>query len=137
MTAMPVSLIRLTRLAAAAALLFTISLPAYAGDAAKETSVAAQHAGFAASATELSTAHAHLQHTVNCLVGSNGKGFDAKQLNPCNGFGNGAIPDTTDAAKKETLERALSKAEDGLASKDLTTATQAAASAQAALKGAM
>ena len=48
-------------------------------------------------------AHKHLQHAVNCLVGPNGKGFDAAAGNPCGKAGNGAIPDSTDAAQKAKL----------------------------------
>jgi hypothetical protein len=44
-------------------------------------------------------AHARLHHTINCLVGPQEDGFDAKELNPCKDFGNGAIPDTEDATK--------------------------------------
>jgi hypothetical protein len=110
---------------------------ALAADPAKEISVAEQHAGFAATATVITTVHAHLHHTVNCLVGPNGEGFDAKQLNPCNGFGAGAIPDATDPAKKQALQQALSKAQAGLASDDLAAAKENAAAAQALLKGAI
>ena len=110
---------------------------AFAGDAGKEVGAAAQHAGYAAQATVINTVHAHLHHTVNCLVGPNGAGFDAKELNPCKGMGDGAIADTADAAKKKALDAALAAANAGLASNDLTAAKQAAADAEAALKQAM
>jgi hypothetical protein len=124
-------------LAAGLALLFAGPLPALAADAAKEVAVAEQHAGYAASATLLTTAHVHLHHTVNCLVGPNGQGFDAKELNPCSGLGAGAIPDATDPAKKQVLQQALAKAEAGLAAGDLAVAKENAAAAEALLKGAM
>jgi len=76
----------------------------------------------------------HLHHTVNCLVGPSGQGFDAKEANPCQKLGNGAIPDTTDSAMKAKLSAALAKAQAGLKSDDLTAAKQAATEAQAALK---
>ena len=110
---------------------------ALAADVSKEVSTAAEHAGYAADATLLTTAQAHLHHTVNCLVGPKGKGFDAKELNPCKGIGNGAIPDSTDAAKKKLLEQALKSADAGLATKDLAAAKKAAAEAKATLKSAM
>ncbi|MFZ0693912.1 MAG: hypothetical protein WAN51_07150 [Alphaproteobacteria bacterium] len=111
--------------------------PAWAADAAKEAATAAQHAGLAAQATIIDTVHAHLHHTVNCLVGPKGEGFDAKQMNPCDGMGSGAIPDTADAVKKKTLSDGLQKAMAGLASNDLTEAKKDAAESAAALKGAM
>jgi hypothetical protein len=124
-------------LAAGLALLFAGPLPAFAADAAKEIAVAEQHAGYAAGATLLTTVRAHLHHTVNCLVGPNGQGFDAKELNPCNGVGAGAIPDATDPAKKQILQQALTKAEAGLAAGDLAAAKENAAATQALLKSAM
>ena len=57
--------------------------------------------------------HAHLHHTLNCLVGPNGMDFDKDALNPCKNAGNGAIPDTTDAAKQKALEAAADKARAG------------------------
>ena len=128
---------RLVAMAAGTALLFAASMPAFAADAAKEVSVAAEHAGYAADTTLITTTYSHLHHTINCLVGPISAGFDAKEANPCNQMGNGAIPDTTDAAKKKNLEAALAKAEAGLASKDLATAKADAAASQALLKKGM
>ncbi len=126
-----------TLAAAGAALLAGAPLPALAGDAAQEISIAAQHAGYAADATIITTVHVHLHHTINCLVGPNGKGFDAKELNPCQGKGNGAIPDTTGTARQQLLENAVARAEAGLASNDLATAKADAAATQAILKKGM
>jgi hypothetical protein len=120
-----------------AAGLLAVSTAAPAGDAAKEISVAAEHAGYGATATAIATTQAHLHHTINCLVGPGGKGFDAAQLNPCQDLGNGAIPETTDAAKKQMLEDAVAKAEAGLATPDFAAAKAAAAEAAALLKKAM
>src|SRR5579862_6395853 len=113
-----------------------IALPASAqvADAAQEVATAATHAGLAARAATIEQVHMHLHHTVNCLVGPEGPGFDAKQANPCQKLGNGAIPDTTDSASKAKLTAALAKAQAGLKSDDLTAARKAAAEAQAALK---
>jgi hypothetical protein len=115
-------------------LLFTSCPAARAADAGKEIATAAQHAGYAADATAIGMAHAHLQHTINCLVGPNGGGFDAKQLNPCKDFGNGAIPDTKDAMKLKSLGDALGMAEAGLKSDDLDTAKKHATQAAAEIK---
>src|SRR5512133_341441 len=85
------------------ALLF-MSCPAVrAADAGKEIATAAQHAGYAADSTAIGMAHAHLHHTINCLVGPNGSGYDANALNPCKDMGSGAIPDTQDASKAAAL----------------------------------
>jgi hypothetical protein len=124
-------------MAVGAAGFLAVSAAALAADTAREISVAAQHAGYAATATIITTTKAHLHHTINCLVGPKGDGFDAKELNPCNGLGSGAIPDTTDAAKKKKLEEALSKAKSGLAGTDLAAAKGLAAEAEALIKSAM
>ena len=103
-------------------------------DAHSEIVNARQHAGFAAGASAIGEAHAHLHHTLNCLVGPNGNGFDAKELNPCAQAGNGAIPDSADAMKKKALEAAASKARAGIAASDLAAAKKAGADTEAMLK---
>ena len=122
---------------AAILLAVSMSMPAFAGDVTKEVSTAAEHAGYAADATLITTAYSHLHHTINCLVGPLSASFDAKEANPCAAMGSGAIPDTTDATKAKNLKAALKKAKAGLASKDLATAKTNAAAAQALLKKAM
>ena len=117
--------------AAAAALSFpTLAL----ADGHSEIVNAGAHAGYAAAAADIATAHAHLHHTLNCLVGPAGSGFDAKELNPCANAGNGAISDTADAAKKAALESAAAKARQGLASNDLTATKKDASDAVDLLK---
>src|ERR1700674_6054349 len=128
---------RLAAVVAGTGFLFVASVPALAGDVALEVSVAAQHAGYAADATIITTVHVHLHHTINCLVGPNGQGFDAKELNPCQGKGNGALPDTTDSTKTHMLQDALAKAQAGLASDDLAIAKSDSAAAKALLMKAM
>jgi hypothetical protein len=71
---------------------------------------AAAQSGLAAAKTELTTAifhsgelaqrgnavaasKTHLQHTMNCLEGPKGPNFNAAPGNPCQGQGNGVIPD--------------------------------------------
>jgi hypothetical protein len=122
---------------AALAVFLAASGPASAADAAKEVAVAAQHANYAASATVLDTARAHLHHTANCLAGPNGPGFDANSMNPCNGMGNGAIPDTADTGKKKILQDALERANAGLAASGLAEAKAAAQEAASMLKSGM
>ena len=60
--------------------------------------------------------------------------MDVKEPNPCNVLGNGAIPDTKDAAKVKSLRAALALAEAGLRSDDLDTAKKLAALAAAEIK---
>jgi hypothetical protein len=112
------------------------ALPASAqvADPAQEAATGGLHAGLAVQAATIEQVHMHLHHTVNCLVGPAGQGFDAKQANPCQKLGNGAIPDTTDSAMKAKLTAALAKAQAGLKFDDLTAAKKAATEAQAALK---
>ncbi len=117
---------------AAAAVLVAPAL-VHAADSAKEAATAATHAGLASKAPAIAVVHKHLHHVVNCLVGPNGEGFDAKESNPCAKLGNGAIPDTTDAAVKTMLEDALKTANAGLASDDLATAHKDAAATAATL----
>ena len=112
------------------------ALPASAqvADPAQEAATGGVHAGLAAKAATIEQVHMHLHHTVNCLVGPTGQGFDTKEANPCQKLGNGAIPDTTDSATKAKLIAALAKAQAGLKSDDLTAAKKAATETQAALK---
>jgi hypothetical protein len=112
------------------------ALPAAAqvADPAQEAATGGVHAGLAAKAATIEQVHMHLHHTVNCLVGPTGQGFDAKEANPCQKLGNGAIPDTTDSATKAKLAAALAKAQAGLKSDDLSVARKAATEAQAALQ---
>jgi hypothetical protein len=123
---------------AAACLCLLAATPARADmDVGKEVSTAARHAGLAAAAKDMAATQMHLHHTVNCLVGPKGKGFDTDVANPCKDEGNGAIPDTKDAAKKKALRHALAKVNAGLKSTDMATAQQDATDAQNAIKGTM
>jgi hypothetical protein len=117
-----------------AALAAAIPAGALAADAAKQAETAAVHANLASNASSLADAQVHLHHVVNCLVGPAGEGFDAKAGDPCKAQGNGAIPDSTDAASKKKLTSALAKAKAGIAATDLSAAKQAASDVQALLK---
>jgi hypothetical protein len=99
--------------------------PAFA-DLAGELSTAQTHAGMASTQTDIAMAHKHLQHAVNCLVGPNGKGFDAAAGNPCGKAGAGAIPDSTDAAQKAKLTTIAASAEAGVGNADLAASQKAA-----------
>jgi hypothetical protein len=87
-----------------------------------------EHADYAADATKIADVHLHLHHSLNCLVGPGGNGFDAKEMNPCAHAGNGAIPDLgPDSAKFAALNTAAAKARDGIAETDLKKAQADAA----------
>ena len=117
-----------------AGILIALPASAQAADPAQEAATAGTHAGLAAQGASIEQVHMHLHHTVNCLVGPEGQGFDAKEANPCQKLGNGAIPDAPDQALKAKLTAALAKAQAGLKSDDLAAARKAATEAQAALK---
>jgi hypothetical protein len=114
---------------------FAFAPPAALADAASETVTAATHADLASKASDIKGVHTHLHHTLNCLVGPGGTGFDAKELNPCANAGKGAIPDTSDAAKQKSLNEAADKARAGIMAADLKTAQSDARDASALLKG--
>ena len=122
------------RLAIAVAISALAPLPALAADVGSEIVTAGTHADLASQAADLNGVHMHLHHAVNCLVGPSGKGFDAKQMNPCANSGNGAIPDSADPAKKQALQAAADKAETGIASSDIATAKAAAVATAGMLK---
>ena len=90
-------------------------------DAHSEIVQAATHAGLAAQSTDVAMVHTHLHHTLNCLVGPDGPGFDAKEMNPCANAGAGAIPDGG-IMKKMMLEAAANEARLGIAEPDLEKA---------------
>ncbi len=120
--------------ALSAALLAFVPLSAHAADVHGEIVTAATHAGLAAQGADLDTVHMHLHHTLNCLVGPGGAGFDVKQMNPCANSGNGAIPDTSNAAKKAALQNAANEAATGIAETNLAKAQKDASDTAALLK---
>jgi hypothetical protein len=113
---------KIALLAACAALTATPVL----ADTAAELNIAQTHAGLAAKATDLKTVQMHLHHAVNCLVGPSGKGFDPTNANPCAKAGNGAIPDSMDAAQKAKLQTAVADASQGFSATDVADAQKAA-----------
>jgi hypothetical protein len=126
--------LRLTALCTAVA---ALPLAAFAAvDASQEITTAATHASLSSKADSLKMAHAHLHHTLNCLVGPNGRGYDSKAENPCKDMGSGAIPDTTDEAKKKSLEHVAAQARAALKSTSLETVQKDAAKINSELSSA-
>ncbi len=117
-----------------AAALALAPVAACAGDAHGEIVTAETHATLAAGASDIATVHMHLHHTLNCLAGPAGAGFDAKQMNPCANSGAGAIPDAGDAAKKASLRKAADEAAKGIAESDLAKSQKDASDTAALLK---
>lgn len=101
-------------------------------DGPQAIATAAQHAGFAASSGDIEGVHRHLYHTLNCLVGPDGEGFDQSHGNPCANAG-GAIPQTADAEMKEKLEGLAAQVRTAVASSDLGAVQEVAASVQETL----
>ena len=97
-----------------------------AADVKGEIDTAEEHLGYSVAAKDITEAHMHMHHAINCIVGPKGAGFDAAQINPCAGRGNGAIPDSADAAQKQKLQAAADEAQKGLATTDLKAAKQSA-----------
>jgi hypothetical protein len=107
---------------------------AAAAEPPKEVATAAFHAGLAAGSKDLKMVHAHLHHTINCLVGPGGAGFDANELNPCKDQGKGALPAATDPGQRKHITEALDYAGAGLKTMDLAAAQKAATEARDELK---
>ena len=103
-------------------------------DASNEVSTAAEHAGLSAASNSLLMADTHLHHTLNCLVGPKGRGFDANAANPCASLGNGAIPDATDAHTRKELDHIAYRVRRALRSQKLSTVQKDAARIEADLK---
>ncbi len=125
-----------TIIALAAASVALLPTAGMAADLKAEITTAGQHASMAATAGDIATVHMHLHHTINCIVGPNGAGYDAKQMNPCQNQGAGALVDATKAATKTSLQTAVTQAQAGLASNDMSAAQKDAADAAATLKSA-
>ena len=113
--------------------LLTCPVAAFA-DAASEIATAAEHAGMAAAAPNLTQARVHLHHVMNCLVGPKDGDFDKSNMNPCAQQGNGAFPDESNPDIKAKLQNAMSLAGDGIASSDEATAKKNAAAIKTMLE---
>jgi hypothetical protein len=119
---------------AAAPVLFAAT--AFAADLGSEINNAAQHAGLAAQAGNINGVHQHMHHALNCLVGPQGDGFDAKEMNPCAQSGGGAIPDETNQMNKTKLMAARDDLTKGIADINMSSAKASASAAQAAIESA-
>jgi hypothetical protein len=95
-------------------------------DKASEVEIAQDHAGLAIKASNIAGVQMHLHHTINCLVGPAGDGFDTKSANPCAKAGNGAIPDSSNAKQKAALQNAVMSAKQGLMTTDFAAAQKSA-----------
>jgi len=91
-------------------------------DVNQEIVTAAKHAQLAGNSENIDAVHVHLHHALNCIEGPKGANFDPKQMNPCKGMGDGAIPDSTDMKVKAELEAAAKEAQAGVAEADLAKA---------------
>ena len=107
---------------AAFALTALLASPAFAADLRGEIVNAGEHAEYAGEASTIDEVHFHLHHSLNCLVGPKGDGFDRTQMNPCVNSGNGIIPDETDPKLIAVFQSAAAKERAGLASNDLAAA---------------
>jgi len=112
---------------------------AYASNnAQKEISTAITHAGYAEKVQTVDKVHLHLHHVINCLVGTQGVGFDKQAGDPCLGMGNGAIKDfnykQADKVRRDMLQQALENANYGLMTNRLKIAHNAADLADKDLK---
>lgn len=116
------------------ALALMMSSSVFAENAAAEVKAAAVHAGLAASAGDVKGVQTHLHHALNCLVGPDGDGFDANEMNPCQGMGSGAIPGTMDDAQKAHLQDVVDTVQGGLDTGDYEEAKEAAMNAAEMLK---
>ncbi len=83
------------------------------GDSKKELQTAIFHASeLAQRGNAVAASKTHLQHVINCLEGPTGANFKAAAGVPCEGQGNGIIPDLKDAvaAKVPGADKALKQA---------------------------
>jgi hypothetical protein len=116
------------RAAALAALVTLFSAGAQA-DGPQAVAAAAQHAGLAANQGAIGGVRTHLHHTLNCLVGPDGEGFDASAGNPCQAAG-GAIPQTAAGEMRDKLIELADDVRSAIATDDLAAAKEAAGTIQ-------
>lgn len=105
-------LIALILMAVTATLAVPQGAVAQSGLAAAKTQLttAIFHSGeLAQRGSAVAASKTHLQHTMNCLEGTKGPNFNAAPGNPCQGQGNGILPDLQAAqgAGAAGAERAL------------------------------
>ena len=67
-------------------------------DGASEKVTAQMHADLAARAADLTGVHTHLHHTLNCLVGPSGAGFDPNKVYFTAGLSTFGVADSIESA---------------------------------------
>src|SRR5215467_14154352 len=82
------------------------------GDVKKELQTAFYHAGeLAQKGNAVAASKLHVQHVINCLEGTAGANYKQEAGYPCQGQGNGIIPDLKGAAgKMPGADKALKEA---------------------------
>lgn len=88
-----------------------------------------QHSKFSQDYNGMKEITSHLQHTVNCLEGPAGPGFEGGAGNPCQGQGSGMIVDAKQAGGKYAAAAPWMEAADTLAKAGLKAKTPEAAKA--------
>ena|SRR5215469_13171176 len=83
--------------ALAALMAFGIQSAPAAMSMGPEMKTAITHAGFAEKYDSMKEVSLHLHHVINCIVGSSDAMFDKASGNPCDGQGNGIMPDIKSA----------------------------------------
>ena len=95
-------------------------------------STAAEHAGMAAEAEDLTEIHQHLQHVLNCLEGSTGQDYRKVPGNPC--AGKGALQTLPrDSANRVRAQKAIALARVGVTVHDVPPAHYVAQAVHAIL----
>ena len=97
-----------------------------AANGQREIGTAVEHAQYASNANQIDAVHLHLHHVINCMVGENGKGFDAQAGDPCKGQGAGALNDLGASPEKSSLKHALALARVGVKIDEYTAARDVA-----------
>ncbi|HET6782118.1 MAG TPA: hypothetical protein VFH67_08480 [bacterium] len=74
------------------------------GGVVPQLRTARTHAMNAAGSEALGGAIDHLAHVVNCIEGSRGANYNSQTANPCQGQGNGLIPDLQSDSSRGRME---------------------------------
>jgi hypothetical protein len=104
----------------------------------QELSTAITQANKAEKASSVQQADQYLHTVINCLVGTNGAGYDKTAGDPCNGQGNGAMKDYQNegTVDMQYLKQALEDAQYGLLTSRVKIAQSAANMASGNLQSA-
>jgi hypothetical protein len=118
-------------------LAFTMNAAYASTNINQELSAAITQAGKAQKASSVQQADQDLHLVINCLVGTNGAGFDKIAGDPCEGQGNGAIKDYNKGmVDSQYLKQALEDAQYGLLASRVKIAQSAADMAKGNLQSA-